>query len=289
MNFELFKNEPMSKHTTFRTGGNAEVYYKIYNREGLVEVLDICKDMGVKPLIIGNGSNLLVSDKGISIPVIDLRSAFEEIKIEGNNLYAGAGAVLSKVSTAAYENSLSGLEFAFGIPGTVGGAVYMNAGAYNGEIKDIAVSVDIFRDGKFETVTAEEMSFSYRHSMAMEGDVIIIGVTCGLKKGDKEEIKKMMDDFTERRRSKQPLEYPSAGSTFKRPEGFFAGKLIMDSGLAGKEIGGAMVSPKHCGFIINHNNATSKDVYDLIRYVQDEVYNKFGVRLETEVKLIGEF
>lgn len=289
MNYELIEKEPMSKHTTFRTGGNCSRYYKIYNRDGLLEVMNICNQSGEKPLVIGNGSNLLISDAGIDVPVIDLKNAFDEIRVDGNRLYAGAGAVLSKVSMKAYDNSLSGLEFAFGIPGTVGGAVYMNAGAYNGEIKDVAVNVDIFKNGEFITVSADEMEFSYRHSKAMEDDSIILGVTFELNSKDKVDIKNMMDDFTERRKSKQPLEYPSAGSTFKRPQGFFAGKLIMDSGLSGKRIGGAMVSPKHCGFIINYENATSRDIYDLIRYVQDEVFDKFEVRLETEVKLIGEF
>lgn len=289
MNYELIKNEPMNKHTTFRTGGNAVEYYKIYNRSGLEEVMSICENAGIKPLIIGNGSNLLISDKGIDIPVIDLRNAFDDITVDGCTVHAGAGAVLSKVSMTAYENGLSGLEFAFGIPGTVGGAVYMNAGAYNGEIKDIAESVEIFKDGVFKTVPSEDMRFSYRHSRAMEEDAIITGVTFNLKKADKTEIRSMMDDFTERRKSKQPLEYPSAGSTFKRPEGYFAGKLIMDSGLSGSKVGGAMVSPKHCGFIINYDNATSKDIFELITYVQNEVYKHFGVKLETEVKLIGEF
>ncbi len=289
MNFELRNNEPMNLHTTFRTGGTADRYYRVYNIDGLIEVLKVCESEGVTPLIIGNGSNLLVSDKGIRVPVIDIRSGFDNINVNDDVIIAGAGAILSKVSISAYDAGLEGLEFAFGIPGTVGGAVYMNAGAYGGEIKDVAVSVEALIDGKVETIAADEMDFSYRHSRAMTDNMIILSLTLKLQKGDKTEIKARMDDFSERRKSKQPLEYPSAGSTFKRPEGYFAGKLIMDSGLSGRSVGGAMVSPKHCGFIINHDNATSEDIYNLILNVQEEVYDKFGVRLEPEVKFIGEF
>ncbi len=289
MNYELKTNEPMSLHTTFRTGGNADKFYKVYNIQGLKEVLNICRSEEQKPLIIGNGSNLLVSDSGVKEPVIDIRNGFDHIIVEGDTITAGAGAVLSKVASTALENSLEGFEFAHGIPGTVGGAVYMNAGAYGGEIKDVAVSVEVYVNDEVKTIPAEDMDFSYRHSRAMLEDMIILGITIKLKKGDKAEIKARMDDFSERRRSKQPLEYPSAGSTFKRPEGYFAGKLIMDSGLSGASVGGAMVSPKHCGFIINYDNATSSDIYNLIKKVQEEVKLKYEVSLETEVKLIGEF
>ena len=289
MNYELLTNEPMSQHTTFRTGGMADRFFKINNIDGLKEVLEICHGEGVTPLIIGNGSNLLVSDKGIRIPVIDIKNAAQDIVVDDCSITSGAGVLLSKLSQTALDNSLTGLEFAFGIPGSVGGAVFMNAGAYGGEIKDVAVSVKVYKDGQVMDIPASEMDFSYRHSRAMNEYMIILGVTVKLEKGNKEDIKAAMDDFTFRRKSKQPLEYPSAGSTFKRPEGYFAGKLIMDSGLAGKSIGGAMVSPKHCGFIINHDNATSTDVYELIKFVKKEVNDKFGVMLEEEVKLIGEF
>ncbi|MBO4863417.1 MAG: UDP-N-acetylmuramate dehydrogenase [Eubacterium sp.] len=289
MSYKYIENEPMSRHTTFKTGGVAKSFYQINDIGDLKAVMKILSESGEKPLIIGNGSNLLISDKGIDRPVIDMRSGFDFIEVKDDIIHAGAGAILSKVSTEAYNNSLSGLEFAHGIPGTVGGAVYMNAGAYGGEIKDVAVSVDALIGGDEVVIPAEEMDFSYRHSKAMEEDMIITGVTLKLNKGSKEEIKEAMDDFTMRRKEKQPLEYPSAGSTFKRPEGYFAGKLIMDSGLAGLKVGGAMVSPKHCGFIINYDNASSTDIYNLICKVQEEVYSRFGVKLEPEVKMIGDF
>ena len=289
MDYELLKNEPMSAHTTFKTGGIAERLYKIKSENGLLEVIDICKKEGSSPLIIGNGSNLLVSDKGISNPVIELSTGFDEISVSGNEIYAQSGALLSKVSKIALENELKGFEFASGIPGTIGGAVYMNAGAYGGEMKDVVKSVRILDNGEIKEIKGDDMDFGYRHSIAMEKDFIVLGVTLVLEKGDKEEISSLMNDLNSRRREKQPLEYPSAGSTFKRPEGYFAGKLIMDSGLAGKSIGGAMVSPKHCGFIVNTGNATSTDVFNLIKYVQSEVKDIYGVDLETEVKLIGDF
>ena len=289
MDYELLKNEPMSAHTTFKTGGIAERLYKIKSENGLLEVIDICKKEGSSPLIIGNGSNLLVSDKGISDPVIELSTGFDEISVSGNEIYAQSGALLSKVSKIALENELKGFEFASGIPGTIGGAVYMNAGAYGGEMKDVVKSVRILDNGEIKEINGNDMDFGYRHSIAMEKEFIVLGVTLVLEKGDKEEISSLMNDLNSRRREKQPLEYPSAGSTFKRPEGYFAGKLIMDSGLAGKSIGGAMVSPKHCGFIVNTGNATSTDVFNLIKYVQSEVKDIYGVDLETEVKLIGDF
>ena len=289
MDYELLKNEPMSAHTTFKTGGIAERLYKIKSENGLLEVIDICKKEGSSPLIIGNGSNLLVSDKGISDPVIELSTGFDEISVSGNEIYAQSGALLSKVSKIALENELKGFEFASGIPGTIGGAVYMNAGAYGGEMKDVVKSVRILNNGEIKEINGNDMDFGYRHSIAMEKEFIVLGVTLALEKGDKEEISSLMNDLNSRRREKQPLEYPSAGSTFKRPEGYFAGKLIMDSGLAGKSLGGAMVSPKHCGFIVNTGNATSTDVFNLIKYVQSEVKDIYGVDLETEVKLIGDF
>ena len=289
MDFELLIDEPMCKHTTFKVGGNASKYYKVNSLNGLKQVIDICSSEGVPPLVIGNGSNLLVSDKGISIPVIEIGNGFDNITIEGNDMIVEAGAMLSKVSKKAMENGLAGLEFASGIPGTVGGAIYMNAGAYGGEMKDVIVSVSALVGGEEKTFTNEEMQLSYRHSYAMECDMIITGVVLRLHPDDKDAIKSRMDDFNNRRREKQPLEYPSAGSTFKRPTGYFAGKLIMDSGLAGKSIGGAMVSPKHCGFVINSDNATASDIYKLIKHVQSEVYEIFNVMLETEVRLIGDF
>ena len=289
MDFELFENELMSGYTTFKTGGKASKLYKVYNIDGLITILNKLKEENVKPLIVGNGSNLLVSDKGIDVPVIVIGHGLDDISVEGTKIKAGAGAMLSAVAKVALANSLAGMEFASGIPGTVGGAIYMNAGAYGGEMKDIVESVEVIIDGEPRTIAGSDMDFDYRHSRAMNEDMVIISMTINLEAGNKEEISAKMNDFNGRRRDKQPLEYPSAGSTFKRPTGYFAGKLIMDSGLAGYKVGGAMVSPKHCGFVINYDHATSTDIYRLIQDVQRIVKDKYGVTLETEVKLIGDF
>lgn len=289
MDFELFENELMSGYTTFKTGGKASRLYKVYTIDGLISILNSLKEENVKPLIVGNGSNLLVSDKGIDAPVIVIGQGLDNISVEGSKIKAGAGAMLSAVSKVALANSLAGMEFASGIPGTVGGAIYMNAGAYGGEMKDIVESVEAVIDGEIKTISGTDMDFDYRHSRAMMEDMVIISMTVNLESGKSEEISAKMNDFNGRRRDKQPLEYPSAGSTFKRPTGYFAGKLIMDSGLAGYRVGGAMVSPKHCGFVINYDHATSTDIYRLIQDVQRIVKDKYGVTLETEVKLIGDF
>ena len=289
MDFELFENELMSGYTTFKTGGKASRLYKVYNIDGLITLLNKLKEENVTPLIIGNGSNLLVSDKGIDVPVIVIGQGLDDISVDGTKIKAGAGAMLSAVSKVALSNSLAGMEFASGIPGTVGGAIYMNAGAYGGEMKDIVESVEVIIDGEIKTISGDDMEFDYRHSRAMKEDMVIISMTINLEAGKSEEISAKMNDFNGRRRDKQPLEYPSAGSTFKRPTGYFAGKLIMDSGLAGYRVGGAMVSPKHCGFVINYDHATSTDIYRLIQDVQRIVKDKYGVTLETEVKLIGDF
>ena len=289
MDFELFENELMSGYTTFKTGGKASRLYKVYTIDGLISILNSLKEENVKPLIVGNGSNLLVSDKGIDSPVIVIGQGLDNISVEGTKIKAGAGAMLSAVSKVALANSLAGMEFASGIPGTVGGAIYMNAGAYGGEMKDIVESVEAIIDGEIKTISCADMDFDYRHSRAMMEDMVIISMTVNLESGKSEEISAKMNDFNGRRRDKQPLEYPSAGSTFKRPTGYFAGKLIMDSGLAGYRVGGAMVSPKHCGFVINYDHATSTDIYRLIQDVQRIVKDKYGVTLETEVKLIGDF
>ena len=297
--YELLENESMANHCTFKAGGIASRVYKVFSIEGLENVLNICLEEGVKPLIFGNGSNILVSDKGISTPVIIIDKGFDNIKVEGNIIKAEAGAMLSAISHKALENGLTGVEFASGIPGTVGGAVVMNAGAYGGEMVDVVKEVDVIVLDNTKslntnslirkTLTNKDMDFSYRHSRAMDEEMIIVGVTLELTPGEKEEISFKMNDFNSRRRDKQPLEFPSAGSTFKRPEGYFAGKLIMDSGLAGTSVGGAMVSPKHCGFIVNKGNATATDIYELIKNVQSTVKERFDVVLEPEVKLIGEF
>ncbi len=285
----VLDNEPMMKHTTFRTGGPAKRFIKI---ESVEDILKISNDSEYSDdfLIIGNGSNLLVSDKGIDTTVIQIYDEFNSISlIDDVTIHADAGALLSKVAVFARDNSLTGFEFASGIPGTAGGAVFMNAGAYGGEMKDCVVKVYAVTDGKEVVFTNEEMKFGYRESIAMQKNMIITGVDIRLQKGDKDSITAMMNDLNGRRREKQPLEYSSAGSTFKRPEGYFAGKLIMDSGLAGYSVGDAEVSEKHCGFVINKGHATSDEIYKLICNVQDIVKEKTGIMLETEVRLIGEF
>lgn len=287
--YKLLENVCMADYCTFKAGGNAKQLYLVSNVQGLKEVLSIIRSLNQKPYILGNGSNILVSDKGIEDPVVMLCDDFNIITVEDDVITAGAAALLSKVSRAAYENGLGGAEFASGIPGTVGGAIFMNAGAYGGEMKDIVTSVDLLKNGEEITVSSGDMNFSYRHSIAMDEDMIVLRMRIKLVRKDKSEILSLMDDLNGRRRDKQPLEYPSAGSTFKRPEGYFAGKLIMDSGLSGERVGGAMVSTKHCGFIINYDNATATEIYELIKKVQSIVYEKQGVMLEPEVRLIGDF
>lgn len=287
--YKLLENVCMADYCTFKAGGNAKQLYLVSNVQGLKEVLSIIRSLNQKPYILGNGSNILVSDKGIEDPVVMLCDDFNIITVEDDVITAGAAALLSKVSRVAYENGLGGAEFASGIPGTVGGAIFMNAGAYGGEMKDIVTSVDLLKNGEEITVSSGDMNFSYRHSLAMDEDMIVLRMRIKLVRKDKSEILSLMDDLNGRRRDKQPLEYPSAGSTFKRPEGYFAGKLIMDSGLSGERVGGAMVSTKHCGFIINYDNATATEIYELIKKVQSIVYEKQGVMLEPEVRLIGDF
>ena len=287
--YKLLENVCMADYCTFKAGGNAKQLYLVSNIQGLKEVLSVIRSLNQKPYILGNGSNILVSDKGIEDPVVMLCDDFNIITVEDDVITAGAAALLSKVSRVAYENGLGGAEFASGIPGTVGGAIFMNAGAYGGEMKDIVTSVDLLKNGEEITVSSCDMNFSYRHSLAMDEDMIVLRMKIKLVRKDKSEILSLMDDLNGRRRDKQPLEYPSAGSTFKRPEGYFAGKLIMDSGLSGERVGGAMVSTKHCGFIINYDNATATEIYELIKKVQSIVYEKQGVMLEPEVRLIGDF
>lgn len=287
--YKLLENVCMADYCTFKAGGNAKQLYLVSNIQGLKEVLSVIRSLNQKPYILGNGSNILVSDKGIEDPVVMLCDDFNIITVEDDVITAGAAALLSKVSRVAYENGLGGAEFASGIPGTVGGAIFMNAGAYGGEMKDIVSSVDLLKNGEEITVSSGDMNFSYRHSIAMDEDMIVLRMRIKLVRKDKSEILSLMDDLNGRRRDKQPLEYPSAGSTFKRPEGYFAGKLIMDSGLSGERVGGAMVSTKHCGFIINYDNATATEIYELIKKVQSIVYEKQGVMLEPEVRLIGDF
>ena len=247
-------------------------------------------EYAVPVTIIGNGSNLLVGDKGIRGLVLSFGKEAERIVLEGNRMIIGAGTLLSKAAAEAARNALTGLEFAAGIPGTLGGAIVMNAGAYGGEMKDVVVSAKVLTvDGKILELSKEELELSYRHSCIPEKGYIVLEVTIALAEGDETQIREMMDDFKSRRIEKQPLEYPSAGSTFKRPEGYFAGKLIQDAELRGYTVGGAQVSEKHCGFVVNKGNATAEDVCNLINDVKKIVYEKFQVEMEPEVKMIGEF
>lgn len=284
----VLENEPMSSHTSFKTGGNADIFIKADRAENIIKAVKILENENIPYFIMGNGSNLLVSDKGIEGAVIEIGSLMNNITVNGDKIYAEAGALLSSLSAAAADNSLTGLEFASGIPGSVGGAVFMNAGAYDGEIKNVIVSARVItREGNIITLSKDELNLSYRHSVIEERGLIVIGAEFKLMPGCQDEIRKKMADFASRRREKQPLNYPSAGSTFKRPEGYFAGKLIEESGLKGKKIGGAQVSEKHAGFIINTGNANSSDISALIDCCIETVYNKFGVVMKPEVRIIG--
>lgn len=283
-------NEPMKAHTVFRIGGNADVYISIANEEELVSLISLFKEENVPYFLIGNGSNLLVSDDGFRGVVLEIGKDYAGISCEYKEIVALAGTMLSKVSHVACDNSLTGLEFASGIPGTVGGAVIMNAGAYGGEIKQVASKVKVLLpNGEIKWLSNEEMEFEYRNSKAKKEGYIILEASFSLFRGEKEIIEGIMKELSNKRREKQPLEYPSAGSTFKRPEGHFAGKLISDSGLKGYSVGDAQVSEKHAGFVINKGEATAKDVYTLINDVRNKVYEDSGVMLEPEVVFVGDF
>ncbi|WP_288617384.1 UDP-N-acetylmuramate dehydrogenase [uncultured Eubacterium sp.] len=281
--------EPMSRHTTFRTGGPADLLVQP-KAEQIAPILEVCRNEEIPWTVIGNGSNLLVGDGGIRGVVLEIGKQMSDIVIEGTVITAGAGAMLSSIASRVAAAELTGMEFASGIPGSLGGAVVMNAGAYGGEMKDILQKVTVLTpDGTVQTLSVEELELSYRHSIIPEKGYLVISAILKLQQGNADEIQSIMDDLKEKRVSKQPLEYPSAGSTFKRPEGYFAGKLIQDAGLRGFRVGGAQVSEKHCGFIINRDQATSTDICQLMQQVSEIVYEKFGVRLEPEVKKIGEF
>lgn len=285
---EARKNEPMSKHTSFKIGGNADVYIKVNNLSKLSTILKECQASDVDYMILGNGSNLLVSDDGIRGAVIRLDGDFRKITLlDDTTIFCGAGATLAYLCKFALNCGLSGLEFAWGIPGTVGGAVFMNAGAYDSEMKDVVHSVShISPSGEIGRTEKDNLNFGYRTSVYRSNNMIITGVTLKLKKGNPDEIREKMDDYMLRRSTKQPLEYPSAGSVFKRPEGNFAGALIEQCGLKGKTCGGAQVSEKHAGFIINKSNATAKDVRDLIGDIQKTVSDKTGYNLECELIIL---
>ena len=286
----VFTEEAMSQHTTFKIGGPADYFLMPDKGEDVGRVIKICKEKEIPYFILGNGSNLLVGDGGYRGAVIQIYRNMSSVTVEGNENTAQAGALLSAVAAAAKNASLTGFEFAGGIPGTIGGAVVMNAGAYGGEMKDVLTEVTVMNaEGDIFTLPTEELELGYRTSIIKTAGYIVLEAKIRLKEGDPEVIRETMKDLTIRRTTKQPLEYPSAGSTFKRPEGYFAGKLIMDSGLAGYQVGGAQVSEKHCGFVINAGDATARDVRTLMDNVRDIVYKKYGVTLEPEVKFLGEF
>lgn len=284
-----FVNEPMSKHTTFRIGGRADMLIYPTKRKEITELIEMCNAENIEYVILGNGSNVLVSDKGIRGLVI-MTDRLNRITFrEDGTVEAWAGAPLARVANLAKNYSLTGMEFAFGIPGSVGGAVYMNAGAYNRQMCNIVEETEyISPEGKIQTVYGENHKFGYRTSFFKENGGAIIRTVMRLSEGNAEEINAKMQEYTSQRAAKQPLDKPSAGSVFKRPEGYFAGKLIEDAGLKGVSVGGAQVSPKHAGFIVNTGVATCKDVLTLIDKIKDEVYKKFGVELQEEIQFIGE-
>lgn len=284
------KEEPMRLHTTFRVGGPADLFVSPNSVEEVCKVTALCREEGVPYYIMGNGSNLLVSDQGYRGVIIQFYKEMNDISVEGTLLRAQAGALLSAVANRALSESLTGFEFAAGIPGTLGGACVMNAGAYGGEMKDVLKTVTVLtQEGEVLTLSNEELELGYRTSVIVRKHYIVLEAEIALSEGKKEEIQAVMDDLKERRITKQPLEYPSAGSTFKRPEGYFAGKLIQDAGLRGFQVGGAQVSEKHCGFVINKDHATAAEIAELIRQVSEKVEAQFGVKLEPEVKRLGEF
>ena len=286
----ILLEEPMKKHTTFRIGGPAKYYVMPQTKEQVKDIIECCKESDMPYYILGNGSNLLVSDKGYEGVVIQIFKNMNEILVEGNVMKAQAGALLSTIAARALDAGLSGFECLAGIPGTLGGACVMNAGAYGGEMKDVLEEVLVLtEDGEFLTLPKENLELGYRTSIIAKKNYVVLEAVMRLEEGDKEAIKARMDELKEQRVTKQPLEYPSAGSTFKRPEGYFAGKLIQDAGLRGFQVGGAQVSEKHCGFVINKEDATAADVAELMRQVSLKVEEQFGVPLEAEVKRLGEF
>lgn len=286
----VFTKEPMSRHTTFRAGGPAD-FFVTPEKEGQVrKTLSLLKEAQVPRYIMGNGSNLLVGDRGYRGVILQICKKMNRIRIQDTVIQAQAGALLSKIAAEAQAKGLTGFEFASGIPGSLGGAAMMNAGAYGGEMKQVLIQAQILNaSGEIEDVLAEEMELGYRSSVFSRNGGVILSASIQLEPGDPSTIQSRMEELKFLRTSKQPLEYPSAGSTFKRPEGYFAGKLIQDAGLRGFQVGGAQVSEKHCGFVINKDQASAMDIRSLMEQVSEKVYTRFGVRLEPEVKLIGEF
>lgn len=283
----FFENESMAPHTSMRVGGLAEVYLQPATKDELVKIIEICRQHNKKYIILGNASNVLVPDDGLQMVVIQLHPHFAEISCKNNCLIANAGAMLASVANFALENELAGLEFASGIPGTVGGAVCMNAGAYEHDIKEVCSTVEMLMpDGQIKIFDNSEMNFDYRRSILQDNGGIVLSATFSLKPGKRDEIKEYMRDLNQRRRNTQPLEYPSVGSTFKRPPGHYAGKLISDSNLKGYSVGGAQVSEKHAGFVINKGDACAQDVLDIMKHIQQKVWEDHAVMLEPEVKIL---
>ena len=281
-------DEKLSSYVNFKVGGPADILLIPKSKEQVIKSVEVCKENKIPFYLIGNGSNILVRDGGFRGVVISLKEV-NTIIVDGNKIEAECGAMLKAVSDKAMENSLTGFEFACGIPGTIGGAVFMNAGAYDGEIAHVIESAEIIdEECNIVRLSNKDLDFGYRSSIVMKKGYTVLSAVFKLEKGQVKTIKELVDDLTNKRESKQPLEYPSAGSTFKRPTGYFAGKLIQDAGLKGYSIGGAAVSEKHSGFVINKGNATAKDITDLIKYIQDEVKRQFGVELHPEVRIIGE-
>lgn len=284
----ILVQESMSKHTTFRIGGPADIFLEPENVEQLLSVRSVLQEAGIPCFLLGNGSNLLVSDEGYRGAIIKVGPAMSDIRVEGSVVIARAGALMSQVARVAWEHGLAGLEFASGIPGTIGGGIVMNAGAYGGELSQVVRRVQVLTpEGEVQELDNAAMEFGYRQSVVKRRGLIVTEVELELQPGDKEAIKSRMDDLAARRREKQPLEYPSAGSTFKRPEGYFAGELIMKAGLRGFQIGGARVSDKHCGFVVNMGHATAADVRAVINEVESRVRASFQVDLEPEVIFLG--
>jgi len=285
----VFADEPMARHTSFRIGGPADLYVMVRNTDQLIALRRMAAENEIPVMIVGNGSNLLVSDAGIRGIVARLDGEFCSVEYIGKDMIrAGAGASLSNLCLAALEHGLTGVEFAWGIPGSIGGAAFMNAGAYGGELKDVVVEVEyVTADGELDQLTNEQCAFEYRGSIFQKSDCCVTAITVKLTDGDPEQIKATMDDLSLRRRTKQPLEYPSAGSTFKRPQGYFAAALIEQCGLKGLTVGGAQVSEKHSGFIINRGGATCADILELIEQVERRVFEATGVTLEPEVRILG--
>ncbi|MBR1443073.1 MAG: UDP-N-acetylmuramate dehydrogenase [Firmicutes bacterium] len=284
----VLENEPMSRHTTFKIGGNADIFISVQNEDELKFITEKCFENNTEYFVMGNGSNLLVRDKGFRGVIAEVCRGFSDIEINDDMIRCKSGAFLSSAANEAMKKGLSGLEFVSGIPGTIGGGTAMNAGAYGGELKDVITKVKVLNDGRIIELENKDCGFEYRNSRIMKENMTVLEVEMKLKRGNSDEIKAKMNEYNKARSDKQPLNMPSAGSTFKRPEGHFAGKLIMDAGLRGYCIGGAAVSEKHCGFVVNKGGATAEDVIKLIEYIQKNVMDKFGVKLETEVKIIGE-